>query len=86
MVSEGINIKKNVGGESLRKTYGLNVYKKSKNKMKALIFLGELCGQIREVKIIQYLGLVKTEIDFNYYLGETFALGNVDLSKINCLN
>ena len=33
MSAKSANIKKNVGGESLRKTYGLNIYKKSKNKM-----------------------------------------------------
>ena len=84
--AEAIKIKKNIGAESLRKSYGLNIYKNSRNKMKALAFLGELWGQIREVKIIQYLGLINDEIDFDYYLSETFALGNVDLSKIKCLN
>ena len=85
VASEAVNIKKNVGAESLRKTYGLNIYKKSRNKNKALLFLGELWGQVREAKIIKYLGLADDNIDFNYYLGETFALDNVDLTKINCL-
>ena len=83
--SEAVNIKKNVGAESLRKTYGLNIYKKSRNKNKALLFLGKLWGQVREAKIIKYLGLADDNIDFNYYLGDTFALANVDLTKINCL-
>ena len=85
MASESVNIQKNIGAESLRKTYGLNIYKKSKNKNKALLFLGELWGQVREAKIIRYLGLADGKIDFDYYLGETFALGNVDLKKIKCL-
>lgn len=85
MASESVNIQKNIGAESLRKTYGLNIYKKSKNKNKALLFLGELWGQVREAKIIRYLGLADDKIDFDYYLGETFALGNVDLKKIKCL-
>ena len=85
VASETVNIKKNVGAESLRKTYGLNIYKNSRNKMKALLFLGELWGQVREAKLIRYLGLTDDNIDFDYYLGETFALGNVDLSKITCL-
>ena len=85
VASEAIGIKKNVGAESLRKTYGLNIYKNSRNKMKALLFLGELWGQVREAKLIKYLGLIDDNIDFDYYFGETFALGNVDLSKINCL-
>ena len=25
------------------------------------------------------------KIDFDYYFGETFAIGNVDLTKIKCL-
>lgn len=70
---------------SPRKTYGVNIYKFSKNKLKAILFLGELWGEVREIKIIEYLGLVDHEIDFDYYFGETFALGNVDLSKITCL-
>ena len=85
VASEAVNIKKNVRAESLRKTYGLNIYKNSKNKMKALLFLGELWGQVREAKLIRYLGLADDKIDFDYYFGETFSLGNVDLSRINCL-
>lgn len=85
VASEAVGIKKNVGAESLRKTYGLNIYKNSRNKMKALLFLGELWGQERESKIIRYLGLADDKIDFDYYLGETFTLGNVDLKKIKCL-
>ena len=53
--------------------------------MKALLFLGELWGQVREAKLIRYLGLADDNIDFDYYFGETFALGNVQLNKINCL-
>ncbi len=83
--SEAVNINKNIGAESIRKTYGLNIYKNSKNQMNALLFLGELWGQVREAKIIKYLGLADDNIDLNYYLGETFVLGNVDLTKINCL-
>lgn len=79
------NIKKNVGAESIRKTYGLNIYKNSKNKIKALLFLGELWGHVREAEIIKYLGLVKGDINFDYFLGEKFTLGNVDLKKIKCL-
>ena len=82
VASEAVNIKKNIGAESLRKTYGLNIYKNSRNKMKALLFLGELWGQVREAKIIKYLGLVDNKIDFDYYFGESFALGNVDLTKL----
>ena len=83
--ADAINIKKNVGAESLRKTYGLNIYKNSRNKNKALVFLGELWGQEREAKIIKYLGIEDDEVDFAYYFGEKFAIGNVDLTKINCL-
>ena len=42
-------------------------------------------GQAREAKIIKYLGLAEDKLDFDYYLGETFALGNVDMKKIKCL-
>jgi len=83
--SESVNIKKNIAAESLRKTYGLNVYKKSKNKMKALLFLGDLWGQVREAKIIRYLGLTDEKVDFEYFFSENFALGYVDLSYIKCL-
>ena len=85
VASEAVGIKKNVGAESLRKTFGLNIYKKSKNKNKALMFLGELWGQEREKNVIKYLGLADEKIDFNYFFGETFALGNVDLKKIKYL-
>ena len=80
-----VGINKNIGVESLRKTYGVNIYKLSRNKLKALLFLGEIWGQEREAKIISYLGLADEKIDFDYYFGETFAIGNVDLTKIKCL-
>ena len=80
-----VGINKNIGVESLRKTYGVNIYKLSRNKLKALLFLGEIWGQEREAKIISYLGLADEKIDFDYYFGETFAIGNVDLKKIKCL-
>lgn len=80
-----IGVEKNIGGESLRKTYGLNIFNKSNDKLSALVFLGELWRQTREAQIIKYLNLVEKDIDLNYYLGEDFSLGNVDLSSINCL-
>ena len=83
--SKTVGINKNIGIESLRKTYGANIYKLSKNKLKALLFLGELWGQEREAKIISYLGLADDKIDFDYYFGEAFALGDMDLKRIICL-
>ena len=83
--SKSVGIDKNIGVESLRKTYGLNIYKTSHNKLKALLFLGELWGQEREANVIKYLGLAEDKIDFDYYFGERFALGKVDLTKIKCL-
>ena len=83
---KAIGIEKNVGAETIRKTYGFNVYTHSSNKLNALLFLGKLWGEIREVKLIKYLGLADEEdVDFEYYLGEGFSLGDVDLSKIKCL-
>lgn len=84
-VAEGVHIDRNIGAESIRKTYGLNIYQNACNSLNALLFLGEIWGQVREAKIIKYLGLTDDKVDFNYYLGESFSLGNVDLSKINCL-
>lgn len=84
--AKAVGIQKNIGAESVRKTYGLNIFERSANKYNALLFLGELWGQTREGQIIKYLNLTDREVDFEYYLGEHFALGNVDLSKIYCLN
>lgn len=80
-----VGIEKNTGSESLRKTYGLNVYGLSTDKLNALLFLGELWGHEREGKVIKYLNLSNSTINFDYYLGENFALGHVDLAKIECL-
>lgn len=74
-----------IGTESLKKTYGLNVYEHAKDKLNALLFLGELWGRIREAQVIKYLNLSSDEIDFDYYFGEDFSLGDVDFSLINCL-
>lgn len=84
-VADAVGIKKNVAAESIRKTYGKNIYDTVPNKLNALLFLGEIWGQQRESKIIKYLGLTHDVLDLDYYFGETFALGYVDLSKINCL-
>lgn len=83
--AEAVGIKKNIAAESLRKTYGLNVFERSTDKFNALLFLSELWGTSREAKIIRYLNLSSDQIDYGYYLSEYFALGNVDLAKIKCL-
>ena len=82
---DAVGIKKNVGTESLRKTYGLNIYSRATDKLSALQFLGEIFGHEREGTIIKYLNLTDSTIDYDYYLGETFSLADVDLSKIECL-
>ena len=84
--AECAHIRKNIGAESIRKTYGLNIYNNCQNKLNALLFLGELWGEAREVKLIKYLGLTDETIDYDYYLGETFTLGIIDIRKINCLD
>lgn len=80
-----VGIEKNIGSGSVRKTYGRNIYNCSPNKLEALCFLGEIWGNIREAKVIEYLNLTDGEIDFEYYLGEAFSIGTVDLTKIDCL-
>lgn len=84
--AEAVGINKNIGSESMRKTYGLNIYEKAQDKIKALLFLGEIWGRARESQVIQYLNLTEDEVDKEYYLGETFSLGNVELEKISCLH
>lgn len=84
--AEAVGIKKNINSESIRKTYGLNIYKTSKNKIKAIQFLGEIWGHQREAQIIKYLNLVKTEVDFDFFFGEKFNLCEIDLKKIEFIN
>ena len=83
--ASAVGIKKNIGVESLRKTYGYNIYSQAEDKLNAILFLGEIWGQVRDATIIRYLNLTGGEVDFDYYLGETFSIGDVDFSKINCL-
>lgn len=84
--AKSVGIHKNIGAESPRKTYALNIYNHATDKLNALLFLGELWGRVREAQIIKYLDLTDSEINFDYYLGETFSLGDVDISRIDCLN
>lgn len=84
--AEAVGIKKNINSESIRKTYGLNIYKTSKNKIKAIQFLGEIWGQQREAQIIKYLDLVKNDVDFNFFFGDKFSLCEIDLNKIEFIN
>ena len=84
-VAKTVGITKSIGTESIRKTYGINIYTNSEDKLNALLFLGELWGNIREAQMIRYLNLVDDNIDLKYYFGEKFALGKINLSKIKCL-
>ncbi len=83
--AESVGIKKNVNTESIRKTYGLNIYKTSKDKLKAMLFLGEIWGRQREAQLIRYLNLKKTDVDFEFFFGEKFSLCEVDLKTIKFL-
>lgn len=65
--------------------FNIVIYKNTEDKLNAILFLGELWGQLREAQIIKYLNLTSDEIDFDYYFGEDFSLGHVDLSEIQCL-
>ena len=84
--ADAVGIKKNINSESIRKTYGLNIYKTSKNKIKAIQFLGEIWGQQREAQIIKYLNLVKNDVDFDFFFGDKFSLYEIDLNKIVFVN
>lgn len=84
--AKAAKINKNIGTESIRKTYGINVYENSEDKLNALLFLGELWGHIREAQMIRFLNLAEDKIDFDYYFGETYSLGNFDLEQIHSLN
>lgn len=85
-ITNEVGIEKNIGAESIRKTYGLNVYDNTEDKLNALLFLGELWGHTREAQMIRFLNLAEDKIDFDYYFGELYSLGNVRLEKIQCLN
>ena len=81
--ANAVGINKNVGAETVRKTYGLNIYNLAPNQLNALLFLGEIWGQAREYRLISYLNLTEDTVDFDYYFGESFSLGYIDLSRLN---
>lgn len=83
--SESTGINKNIGAESLRKTYGRNIFSLAEDKLNALVFLEKMWGNQQYGNIIAYLNLADNHVDYDYYFGELFSLGNVDLSKIECL-
>ena len=76
---------KNVGSETLRKTFFLNVYHTAEDKLNAILFLSKFSPGMRDASIIRYLNLTSEEVDYNYYFSEEFSIGNIDLTKINCL-
>lgn len=84
--AEKKGITKNLNSETLRKTFFLNVYHTSKDPLNAILFLGKFSSGIRDASIIKYLNLTSEEIDYDYYFGEEFSLGNFDISRINCVN
>ncbi len=79
-------IKKNVGSETLRKTYFLNVYHTAKDKLNAILFLSKFSAGMRDASIIRYLNLTNEDIDYDYYFSEKFSIGNIDLAQIKCIN
>jgi len=83
--AEAVGVKKNIGAESLRKTYGLNIFVNCTDKLSALCFLGDMWGRVREANIVKYLNLIEEDIDYEYFFGDEFSLADVDLSKIDCL-
>ena len=83
--ANAVGIKKNIGSETIRKTYGRNVFNLAEDKLNALVFLEKLWGAQQYGNIIAYLNLTDDHIDYDYYFGETFSLGDVDISKIGCL-
>lgn len=84
--AKAAKINKNIGTESIRKTYGINVYERSEDKLNALLFLGELWGHIREAQMIRFLNLAEDKIDFDYYFGESYTLGDFKLEELYSLN
>ena len=84
--TKGKRINKNVGSETLRKTYYLNVYHTAKDKLNAILFLSKFSGGMREASIIKYLNLTSEDIDYDYYFSEKFSIGNIDLAQIKCIN
>ena len=84
-VTNAVGINKNIGTESLRKTFGYNIYCQAPDKLNAILFLGEIWGEVREARIVRYLNLSDGTVDFEYYFGDAFSIGDVDLEKIMCL-
>lgn len=83
--SVAVGIEKNTGSESLRKTFGLNIFNRSVDKLNALVFLEKIWGGSQYGDIIGYLKLTDDSVDYDYYFGEKFSLGEVDVSKIRCI-
>ena len=83
--AKAVGIEKNIATETMRKTYGLNIFNLAGDKLNALVFLEKLWGSQQYGNLIAYLNLASDHIDYDYYFGDAFALGSVNLSKIKCL-
>lgn len=76
-----LNLSKNIGAESLRKTYCLNIYQLADDKINALVFIEKLSATSMFSNVIEYLNLSDGNVDFEYYFGEHFALCRVDIGR-----
>lgn len=80
--TNAVLIRKDIGGESLRKTYFMSIYEAEENKVAALVFAERLMGGSRYTNLAKYLGLPESDIDLDYYFSDRFSLGTIDFDLL----
>ena len=79
-----VGLNKNITLESLRKTYGLNIYSKSENKAHAIFFLEKIFGASVYASLIKYLGLVDDDFSLDSFFNDEYELGDLG-AIVKCL-
>lgn len=80
--ARALNLEKNVGSQTPRKTYFMHVFETEPNKIAALLFLDRISGGKRLYNVAMYLNLPEAEPDYEHFFSEGFVMGWVDVDEI----
>lgn len=81
-IIKGASINKNVGGETLRKTYGQHIFNICPDKIRALDYLEIVIGQKGLGEIAKYLCILDREFDYSVFQTSKYNYAQIDICSL----
>lgn len=81
-IVKGAKINKNVGGETLRKTYGQHIFNICPDKIRALDYLEIVIGQKGLGEIAKYLCILDREFDYSVFQTSKYKYAQIDICSL----